>query len=275
MTSATSNRIDEAFTNARKDGRRLLLPYFTAGDPSLDETRQLICKADELGIGVVEVGIPFSDSIADGPVIQESFNRVLARNQTIKESLEMIEVVRPSVECGLVAMLSYSLVHRQGSSGFLERLAHVGFDGVILPDVPAEEAETLASTAGAFGLRYIGLIAPTTSAERMAPIVELSTGFVYLIAAAGTTGERSALRDSLGADVESLRGLTNLPVCIGFGISTPEQVAEVCQIADGAIVGSAIMRRIGEAIAQDIGDSGVDSATTFLAGLQHAVDRLP
>ncbi len=223
----------------------------------------MILAADGLGAPAVEIGVPYSDSIADGPVIQESFTYALEHGHAVRNALELIAKVRPSVDCGLVLMLSYSIVHRIGLERFMSEAGAAGADGVILPDVPVEEASEVRRAAACASLCHIGLVAPTSSPARRAEVARASSGFVYQIAAAGTTGERSSLPPSLAADVAELRRHTPLPVCVGFGVSTAEQVRLIRQIADGAIVGSALIRRISDAmragtpsaqIVADVGD---------------------
>lgn len=245
-----------------------LLPYLTAGFPDLATTEALIRRADSIGAAVIELGFPFSDSIADGPVIQDSFNTVLERGQTVAEIFRMVSEVRPGVNCGLVAMVSHSIVLRHGVDRFMERAAASGFDGVILPDVPVEESAPTKAAAQRVGLCYIGLVAPTTSPARREAIARSSSGFVYQIAVAGTTGERTSLPPGLPDDVARLRQVSGLPVCVGFGIATAEQVRRVCEFADGAIVGSAVVRRIADAVQEGLSrDALIETVTRFISEL--------
>jgi tryptophan synthase alpha chain len=185
----------------------------------------------------------------------------------------MIEAVRPSVGCAVTAMVSYSIVHRKGTGEFMSRAAAAGFDGVILPDVPVEESAPMREAAQRADLAYVGLVAPTTTARRRKAIASASSGFVYQIATAGTTGERGELSSSLADDVAELKGISGLPVCVGFGVSSAEQVGEVCGICDGAIVGSAIVRRALEAMADGLtGPALVDRVSEFLQNLADAAD---
>jgi len=244
------DRIELRFQAAHASKRAVLLPYFTSGFPDGRTVADLIRASDALGATVVEIGVPYSDSIADGPVIQESFNYALDQGHKVKDAFDLIARVRPAVECGLVMMLSYSIVHRIGLDRFMRDAAAAGADGVILPDVPIEEANDARAAAASANLCHIGLVAPSSSPARRAEIARGSTGFVYQIAAPGTTGERTSLPPTLTADVANLRRHTTLPICVGFGISTAAQVGEVCQVADGAILGSALIRRIADALRQ-------------------------
>ncbi|MFQ5490597.1 MAG: tryptophan synthase subunit alpha [Phycisphaerae bacterium] len=244
----SENRIVAGFARLASKGRAGVLPYITAGYPSLDATARLIRAFADSGAAAVEIGFPFSDSIADGPVIQESFHRVLETRQRVEQIWETIGQVRAEIDLPLVAMVSCSLVERQGLDAFTRHCASAGFDGLIVPDVPLEEAPRVSAAAEGAGLCHIMLVADSTPADRARRIVELCSGFVYQIAVSGTTGERSTLQTDLAANVERLRSLTSLPISVGFGIATPQHVRQVGRLADGVIVGSAVVRRITEAI---------------------------
>lgn len=248
----TKDRIRTRLEERRNGVHGAFLPYLTAGFPNVETTAALVRHADTLGAAVIEIGFPFSDSIADGPVIQDSFHYVLATGHTLADTFRLVSEVRPSVKCGLVAMVSYSIVHRFGVDAFLAQAAAAGFDGMILPDVPVEESSPVAVSVKRAGLCYIGLVAPTTTAERRDAIAKNSSGFVYRIAFAGITGERTRLADELPEAVAELRRVGGLPVCVGFGVSTADHIRQVCRYADGAIVGSAIIRRIDEALRADL-----------------------
>lgn len=242
----SENRIVSSLARCTSTGRAGVLPYITAGYPDLEATARLIRAFDQLGAAGVEIGFPFSDSIADGPVIQDSFHRVLEAGQRVEQIWETIAQVRSQVHLPLMAMVSCSLVDRIGLARFVERCARVGFDGLIVPDAPLEEASRVAAAARDAGLCHIMLVADSTPVERTRKIVELCSGFVYQIAVSGTTGERQALHADLAATVGRLRAETSLPICVGFGISTPDHVRRVADFADGVIVGSAVVRRITE-----------------------------
>jgi len=267
------NRIVERLASRRAAGKRALLPYLTAGYPDAPTSLELIRAADRAGAAVVEIGFPYSDSVADGPVIQESFHAVLERGFRVSDALALAAEARPTVRCALVAMLSYALIHRVGVSAFLREAKAVGFDGIIVPDVPVEESESLRDTARAVDLCFVGLVAPTSSAERRREIARTSTGFLYQIARAGTTGERADLPPELDREVADLRAHTQLPICVGFGVSTPEHVRAVCQVANGAIVGSAIVRRIRDGVREGRPlDRIVNDVGAYLAELAGGVD---
>ena len=240
--------IDHLFGALRKSGRKALMPFVTAGDPDLAFTADLIRLLVERGCSLCEVGIPYSDPIADGPVIQTSFSRALAAGFRLDPLLEALAAARAELRVPLLAMVSYSIVYRRDPRQFVARLRAAGVEGLIVPDLALEEAGELAEIGRALDCPLVMIIAPTSAPERQARIAALSEPFIYYQSLAGVTGERSALPDDLAAHVQELRAATGKPICVGFGISTPDHVAAVCRVADGAIVGSAIVRRMNAAV---------------------------
>lgn len=264
-------RIAEVFRQLRREGRGALLPYFTAGYPSLEASADFLVCADALGVAGAEVGFPYSDSIADGPTICSSFQAALMQGLRVGDIFEMVSSVRQRISMLLLGMVSYSIVERVGVETFVDRASASGFDGLIIPDLSLEEAGRVRELLGASGLSLVMLVAPTTSAARRELICGLSGGLVYYVSVAGITGERGALPADLEANVAGLRRQTDLPVCVGFGLSGPEQVAAVCRFADGAILGSALVRRIAAGV--DAGHARgqiVESVGVFLESLQRA-----
>jgi len=248
MTELDSNRIVKAFAELRQAGRKALVPFITAGYPDLETTGALLKDFQRRGVRLCELGIPFSDPIADGPVIQASYTQALAGGITPKKIFRAIRDYRAAGgEMALLAMVSYSIVFRRGPEAFLREAAEAGFDGVILPDLPMDESGRIEPLAGSLGLCNVMLIAPTTPPRRRQTIAAHSRGFIYFISVAGITGERDRLPEQTIAAVRELGKHTQTPVCIGFGISRPEMVKAACQVADGAIVGSAIVHRITDA----------------------------
>lgn len=244
------NRIDTLFAQTRAEGRAALIPFLTAGDPDLPTTARLVRALLGQGADLVELGIPYSDPIADGPVIAASYNRALGRGVKLPGILEMIAGLRSgadAVDAPMVTMVSYSIVHRRGPVAYLDAVRQVGIDGLIVPDLPVEEAEDLLGLATERGLKLIQLITPTTPRDRATVITRTTSGFLYYVSVAGITGERRALSPDLADNVSWIRSQTDLPVCIGFGISQPEQIRALAPIADGLIVGSALVRRVAEA----------------------------
>jgi tryptophan synthase alpha chain len=268
------NRIDATFARLNRENRRALMPFLTAGDPDLATTGDLIKEVVAKGASLVEIGLPYSDPIADGPVIAASYTRALRKGVKQSEILAMARSIRDEGSIGetpLVAMGSYAIFHRQGVEPFLKSLAASGFDGLIVPDLPVEESEHLAKLAASLDLKLIQLVTPTTPRERTLRIAQSTTGFLYYVSVAGITGERRALPPELAANVAWLRSQTTLPVCIGFGIGSAEQVKALAASADGLIVGSALVRRLadveGRSQEQVVADVG-----RFIAELAGALD---
>lgn len=262
------NRIDNTFASLAASGGKALMPYITAGYPDIETTARLLQAMPQAGASVIELGFPYSDPIADGPVIQESFNRALGAGLHVDDIFRQVASVRDRVDAALIAMVSFSIVYRIGVERFIARAAESGFDGLIIPDLSLEEAPAIAEQTARAGLCLVMLAAPTSSPERFERFGRISQGFVYYIAVAGTTGERDQLPSDLVENVQRLREIGGKPVCVGFGVGKPEHVRTVCQVADGAIVGSAIVRRITAGI--DAGDSSetiVKSVTSFVAEL--------
>lgn len=239
-----SNRVVNRLADARSAGRAALIPFITGGYPDIDATVELLPRLERAGASVCEIGLAYSDPIADGPVIAESMHVVLEHGIGLNDVLDAVGSVRDQISMGLVAMVSYSIVHRVGLARFVHRCRDAGFDGFIFPDLPVEEsAEACHVTADAGGTCSL-LIAPNTPAERAKRIAEACSGFVYLLARTGITGERSDVPDTVGPRVATLREVTDTPIACGFGIASAEAVRAVTDHADAAIVGSAIVRRI-------------------------------
>ena len=260
------NRIDALFARLKNEGRRALLPFITAGDPDLPTTAALITELVACGAHMIEIGIPYSDPIADGPVIAASYHRALERGTRLVHIFQTIRTLRAETSSGpltvvpLVTMVSYAIIHRRGMDRFLREAVTAGIDGLIVPDLPVEESEGLAHQAMAMDLRLIQLVTPTTPRDRAIRIAQSTTGFLYYVSVAGITGERKALPPELAENVAWLRTQTVLPICIGFGISTSEHFRTLAPVADGLIVGSALVKRLADAerltraqVVQDIG----------------------
>ncbi len=243
------NRIDALFSRLRRDGRPALMPFLTAGDPDLVTTAELVPEIIGRGADMIEVGIPYSDPVADGPVIAASYTRALRGGVKLDQIFETFRTLRAEASVGstpLVAMISYAIIHRRGVERFLREAVTAGFDGLIVPDLPVEESESLCRLATALDLRLIQLITPTTPRDRASRIARSTTGFIYYVSVAGITGERRSLPPELAENVAWLRSQTDLPICIGFGIGTPDQIRALAPVADGLIVGSALVRRLAE-----------------------------
>ena len=227
----------------------------------------MLLAAQESGADMVEVGIAFSDPVADGPVIQASYTHALARGATVNKSLAAIAAARKKgVTIPLAVMVSFSIIFKRGTAEFAKLCAESGVDGMILPDIPLEEAPAIVEAVRAAGLRSSLLVAPTSPAARRAAIARLCDGFVYYLSVSGITGERRALPADVGPNVAELRKVTEVPICVGFGISTAEQVREVTRVADGAIVGSALIRRLTTVAEKPIAEQ-CSSAGSFIKEL--------
>ena len=245
------NRIDDLFESAKRDGKTAFVPFLVAGDPDLSTTFRIAGSiadaASEAGVPMVlEIGFPYSDPLADGPTIQAAYCRALDNGIRVESILAAISAFRVKYDIPIVAMISYTIIHRRGLPVFQAAAKSAGIDGLIVPDLPVEESETVLSLGQQNDLKIIELIAPTTRPDRLPAIASSSTGFIYYISVTGITGERTSLPADLVSKVAMLREYASVPVCVGFGVSRPEQVAELAKIADGVIVGSALVRRISE-----------------------------
>jgi tryptophan synthase alpha chain len=253
--------LESALRRRRSAGAKLLVPYVTGGlSPEWTDVLQAVVAA---GADAVEVGIPFSDPVMDGPTIQEASIRALARGTTPESVLG--ELSRLDVGVPLVAMTYYNLAFRMGDLRFARSLAAAGVAGAILPDLPLEESATWEAEAAAAGVETVLLAAPVTPDERLAQIAERSRGFVYGVSRMGVTGERSSLAASAGVMARRLKAVTDKPVLIGFGVSTPRQAVDVCAEADGVIVASALLRTL-------LDGGGPEEAGAFVADLRQALD---
>ena len=246
-----TSRIDETFARLKSQKRMAFMPFITAGDPDLATTKKAVLTLAEQRVDLIEIGFPYSDPIADGPVIQASYTRALQKKLHVSEifaAVKELTSASPQNAGGtlppLVAMVAYSIIFRMGREKFVTAARDAGFAGLIVPDLPADEAQETAAAAGAQGLDLIQLIAPTTTPERTKRILELARGFIYCISVAGTTGVRAELPAELQKQLAWLKTQTQLPLAVGFGISRPDQVAGLRGLADGVIVGSAIVRQI-------------------------------
>jgi tryptophan synthase alpha chain len=239
--------IDQLFSRLKASGKKALMPFVTAGDPDLDFTAAAIAEMTSRGAQLCEVGIPYSDPIADGPVIQASYTRALDRKIKLAQILEMLGRTSPKTSAPLVTMVSYAIILRHGPQRYVDDARAAGVAGAIVPDLLVEESAELAAICRKADFSLVQLVTPTTPRERALRIAETSTGFLYYVSVTGITGERTALPQSLIDNVGWLREQTPTPVCIGFGINQPEHVRLLSPVADGLIVGSAIVRRAAQA----------------------------
>ena len=231
-----NKRITQAFENGKA-----FIPFVTCGDPSLEITEQLVYAMEEAGADLIELGIPFSDPTAEGPVIQAANVRALSGGVTTDKIFEMVEKIRKNLSIPMVFMTYANVVFSYGTERFVKKAAELGMDGLILPDVPFEEKEEFDSVCKAYGLDLISLIAPT-SHERITRIAKEAEGFVYCVSSLGVTGTRTNITTDIGAMVNLVKQAKDIPCAVGFGISTPEQAKKMAGESDGAIVGSAIVK---------------------------------
>lgn len=238
------NRIDLKFKELKKKNKKAFIAFIMAGDPSLSVTKKLIFELAAIGTDIIELGVPFSDPIADGKTIQKASERGLKSKTTLASVLKLVKSARSSVKTPIVFLMYYNLIFHYGLERFVKDSVSSGVDGVIVPDLPAEESEELRKASKRRGFAAIHLLAPTSPPERIKKVSRVSTGFIYYVSLAGTTGTRVKLPKKLKISLQNIKRLTRKPLCAGFGISTPAQVKEVQKTADGAIVGSAIVKVI-------------------------------
>jgi tryptophan synthase alpha chain len=238
------NRIDRKFKELRKTGRSALVVFITAGYPSLDTTRKLVLEFSKIGVDIIELGVPFSDPMADGPIIQEASQAALKKNVHLDKILDLVKTARRQTDIPICLMTYYNPVFCFGEERFVKRSVAAGVDGVIIPDLPPEEARPFMKLALKAQLDTIFFIAPTSSLSRIKLISRLSQGFIYYVSLTGVTGPRQKLPLDLELHLKKIKKITSKPVCVGFGISSPRQVKQIQEISDGAIVGSAIVKKI-------------------------------
>lgn len=250
MTTTTAARpiaaLEAMFAANRAAGRKAVAPFVTAGDPDAATTLAVLEALHRAGGSLCELGVPYSDPIADGPVIQASYTRALAAGITLEQVFGIAREASSRVPLPSLAMASYSLVFRRGIDRFVADAVASGLAGFVVPDLPVEESDDLDAACRTAGLALVRLVTPTTPPERAAAIAKKSTGFLYCVSVAGVTGARTELPPGLIDRVQWLRSQTDVPILVGFGISGPDQVKAVCEVADGAIVGSALVRLVAE-----------------------------
>ena len=266
MTEKTGvERIAGLFARARAEDRAALMPYLPLGYPTPEQSLALVETAVAAGADLLELGIPFSDPLADGPTIQQATHIALQQGMTVARCLEMAHKVRTrGITVPLIFMGYYNPILAYGEEDFCRQCQKIGVDGLIVPDLPFEEGETLEKACQKHGLALIYLLAPTSPPERIRMVTERAQGFVYLVSVTGITGARDALPPGLAAFVQRVRKATDKPLAVGFGIATPEQAREVAALADGVIVGSALVQLANKA-------DGREKVRAFLSELHHAV----
>ena len=239
------NKIDLKFKELKEKNQKVLIPFIALGDKSLDETVEIAQVLEKAGADIVELGIPFSDPLADGPIIQDAYHRALTSGINVKDMIKTVENITSKINIPVIIMVYYNVVYCKGVEKFLSDLENAGVSGVIVPDVPLEEREELLKACENNNIALIPLVAPT-SKERINKITSNSKGFVYCVSHAGTTGEQNTISSNIKEYLQEVKNNTDTPICVGFGISSVETAGAVKEYCDGVIIGSAIVRRIGE-----------------------------
>jgi tryptophan synthase alpha chain len=268
--------IDELFRHLRAQNKKAFMPFITAGDPSLEFTGKVLTRLASLGCSMAELGIPYSDPIADGPVIQASYTRALRNKIRLRDIFETIAdlTIAPNKPLGampIVSMVSYAIVYRHGLEKYVDEAKGAGFSGAIVPDLLVEESEPFSKVCRDRDFNLIQLVTPTTPPDRALQIAERSSGFLYFVSVTGITGERTQLPADLVDRVGWLRERSSLPICIGFGISQPEHVRLLSPVCDGLIVGSAIVRLLEQSPSDEAGS--LDSMSQLVRSLMEALEK--
>ncbi len=241
-----SNRITATFHRLHQQGGKALIPYLMAGDPSLAETEALVVALEKAGADLIEIGVPFSDPIADGPVIQKAAERALRSGTSLRGILRTVKSLRTKTQVPLILMTYYNTIMAMGEQEFCHEAVQAGVDGVIIPDMPPEEADLLQQASDAKGPCLIFLLAPTSTTARKAEVIKRTSGFIYYVSITGITGAKLQDIDSIRQHVHALRKKAKKPVAVGFGIATPNDARQIAAFSDGVIVGSALVRKIEE-----------------------------
>ncbi|MBI4707045.1 MAG: tryptophan synthase subunit alpha [Candidatus Omnitrophica bacterium] len=242
------NRIEKKFKKLKNTRKKAFIAFITAGYPNLSVTEKLILEFDKIGVDIVELGVPFSDPLADGPMIQEASQQALKKKTHLVDILKLVKKIRRNVFIPICLMTYYNPIFAFGEERFVKQAKDCGVDGVIIPDLPPDEGESLLKLAKSQGVDIICFIAPTTQKKRIEYVDQVSRGFIYYVSLTGVTGARLALPQGLIKNIKLVKGLVKTPVCVGFGVSTAKQVKEIQKSADGVIVGSAIVKKIKENI---------------------------
>jgi len=265
------NRIEARFAQLQQAGQKAFVVYIGAGDPHLEATRQLALEFDQAGVDILELGVPFSDPLADGLVNQLAAQRGLESGTTPPKLLETITAIRTQSRIPIVLYIYFNLIHRVGLERFITDAAKAGVDGLLVLDLPPEESDNYEALMRKAGLCHIYLVAPTTPEDRMAAIVKRGAGFIYYISREGVTGMQTSIASNLASQVAKLRAHTSLPIVVGFGISNPAQAKAVAQEADGCVVGSAVVNQIA---ANGTSLELVEKVVTFVTAMAGAVKEI-
>ncbi len=263
-------RIENKFAELKDKRRSAFIPYVMAGAPDIETTGKIVLELEKSGADIIELGVPFSDPLADGPTIQRAAIRALRQKTNLKKVFALVKEIRKSSEIPIILMLYYNLIHKYGEERFAGDSAKAGVDGFIVPDLPPEEGKSLAEHCRSRELDLIFLLAPTSDNDRIKLVSKSGGGFIYYVSLTGVTGARESIAAGVEKAVRKIRRMSGRPVCVGFGISTPEQAGEMAKIADGVIVGSAIVGRIEQAAGPE---DAVQKAAKFAMELKEGILR--
>ncbi len=258
------SRIEKTFKKLKKENKKAFIPYIMAGDPSLEKTIENVMLLEECGADIIELGVPFSDPLADGPTIQRAAERALAAGITLVKVTHLVSQIRTFSQIPIVLMTYYNPIFKYGEERFIKDAVRAGVDGIIVPDLPPDEADNLLKFARISNLDTIFLVAPTTTKKRLKTIIKASKGFIYYVSITGITGAKLTLDETFTEQLILIKNQTEKPVAVGFGVSTPGEAYTVSRLADGAIIGSAIVKVLNE---------GSHKARNFILELNEAIKR--
>jgi len=241
-----TSRIEKTFKRLKKEGKKAFIPYIMAGDPSLQMTKDIVLLFEKCGADIVELGVPFSDPLADGPTIQRASERALKNGVTLRKVISLVKDVRQKTQIPIVLMTYYNPVFKYREDDFIRDAKDAGVDGVIVPDLPPDEAEDFIKISKKTNLNTIFLLAPTSTEDRIKKVIRASSGFIYYVSITGITGAALLLDGSMEVSISNIKKYTDKPIAVGFGVSTPLEATAVAKVSDGVIVGSAIVKRIHE-----------------------------
>jgi tryptophan synthase alpha chain len=248
------NKIEKTFKNLKSQNKKAFIPYIMAGDPSLDDTKKIVLMFEECGADIVEIGVPFTDPLADGPTIQRASERALKNGVTLRKVIARVKDLRQQTQIPLVLMTYYNPIFKYGLELFIKDAKDSGVDGFIVPDLPPDEGRELIGLSKKAGLATIFLLAPTSTEERIKKVAVATSGFIYYVSITGITGSQLLLDGSIERSISNIRNITDKPIAVGFGVSAPDEAKIISRISDGVIVGSAIVKKVQENSDQDLED---------------------
>ncbi|MBT9536564.1 MAG: tryptophan synthase subunit alpha [Nitrospirae bacterium] len=257
------NRIEKVFKKLKAQNKKAFIPYIMAGDPSIERTKEIVLMFEECGADIVELGVPFTDPLADGPTIQRAAERALKNGVTLKKVIALVRDLRLKTKIPLVLMTYYNPVFKYGEERFIADAKDAGVDGVIIPDLPPDEAGEFTRLAKNAAIASIFLLAPTSTEDRIKKVARASTGFIYYVSITGITGAQLLLDGSIEKSINGIRRITDKPVAVGFGVSTPDEAKAVAGVSDGVIIGSAIVKKAQVSLDKELRD--------FLLTLREAI----